>query len=177
MESVPQVQILLAIYIVYGGDGCSSPVQRGDVLFIVTFSLSVLSATFGVAKFIKSGPVRIINNDKCLMGFCSATFILIFLNIAATLVGRGIVISVFLESIKKDFESWHAGYKLYITLVILGFIPQLLHVSYSTPTWETHLKLCFDLFAGIPHPLLFPWHQESNKKHHCTTCSHTDPHL
>ena len=150
MESVPQVQILLAIYVAYGGDGCSSPVQRGDVLFIVTFSLSVLSATFGVAKFIKSGPARVINNEKCLMGFCSATFILLFFNIAATLVGRGFVIGFYSAEIVREN-------KINIILVFLCFVPQLLHVSYCNLTWNKHFEMSFNLFAGFFHSLPCPW--------------------
>ena len=122
LESVPQVHILIAIWAVCGGWGCESPVQRDDLLFIVTFTLSVLTATFGVAKFIKSGPARMINNEKCLMGFCSATFILLFLNIGFTLVGRGVVIGVYVGDVKN---------KINIAFVLLCFIPQLLHVSCS----------------------------------------------
>ena len=45
---------------------CKAPV-RPYGLFIVTFILSVVSASFGVAKCIKSGPARIVNNVKCLL--------------------------------------------------------------------------------------------------------------
>ena len=134
IESVPQAHILIAIWAVNQGRGCDSPVQQGDGLFLVTFSLSVLSATFGVAKFIKSGPARMINNEKCLMGFCSATFILLFLNIAATLVGRGFIIGTFVET------QYNFGNKINIILVLICFLPQLLHVSYSDLTW----KMCFE---------------------------------
>ena len=121
VESVPQVHILIGIWAISRGGGCESPVQKDGHLFIVTFTLSVLSATFGVAKFIKSGPARMINNEKCLMGFCSAAFILLFFNIAATLVGRGVVLGFCVDQFRYHYEN-----KI---LVILYFIPQLLHVS------------------------------------------------
>ena len=131
---------------------CQVAVRYDTMTFVVTFCLSVLSATFGVAKFIKSGPARVIDNEKCLMGFCSATFILLFLNIAATLVGRGVVIGFYLGGM----FHW-SNNKINIILVFLCFVPQLLHVSYCNLTWNKHFEISFDLFAGFSHSLPCPW--------------------
>ena len=107
-----------------------------DSLFIVTFSTSVATASFGVSKFLKSGPMRIVRDDKCLMGFCTSSFILLFLNIAATLVGRGVMIGVYAGSVQSRRSDGLAdGDKmsliqqaLYLLVVFLAFIPQLVHV-------------------------------------------------
>ena len=89
IESVPQILILLIILTLSFPLGdCRAPV-RLDVPFLLTFSTSVGASSFGLAKFIKSGPAGIIKTEKCLMGFGTGTFILTMLSIAAVICGKG----------------------------------------------------------------------------------------
>ena len=91
LEAVPQVHILLVIWVLDGGYGCHSAVQAGPH-FITTFVTSVITASFGISKFLKSGPCRFIRSDTCLMGFGTLSYILLFLNIAATVVVKGLIV-------------------------------------------------------------------------------------
>ena len=175
---MPQVHILLVIWFLSGGPtffndfnanwNCNTAVPF-DVSFVVTFSLSVLSATFGVSKFIKLGPARMINNEKCFKGFCSITYVLLFLNICTTLVGRGFVIGNYVWQLHfYDFGTNN------IFFVILCFTPQLLHVSSCALACKVHFHMSFNFLAGISHSLFCLWHQEGNKKGRCTPRPCTD---
>ena len=137
MESVPQTYILLIIALADGGNRVS--VLDLGLLFCMTYSLSVTSASFGIAKFLKSGPARIVRCEQFIDGYGTLTFILIFFNVAATQIGRGLQISFVLPSIAYfglNEEDIHAGltqvplhHKLYYLLIVLSFLPQLVHVS------------------------------------------------
>ena len=81
LEAVPQVHILLVIWVLDGG-GCSGAVDGGP-FFITTFVTSVITASFGISKFLKSGPCRFIKS------FGTLSYFLLFLNIAATIVAKG----------------------------------------------------------------------------------------
>ena len=63
--------------------------NRNYVLFWTTFSLSVFSATFGIAKFLKVGPCRLVSSHGPLGGIGSIGFLTLMLNIASTLVLKG----------------------------------------------------------------------------------------
>ena len=125
LESVPQLHTLWIIFLISknGLISCEKHVPF-DTLFIATYSTSVVTASFGIAKFIKSGPARIVKNDKYLMGFGTLSFILIFINIALTIFGRGLLIGFFVDYVEKQGAS-----RTYFLLILLCFIPQLLHVS------------------------------------------------
>ena len=124
LESVPQVHILMVIYIlsINSPNPCNKVYTvGGDTLFINTFSTSIVTASFGISKFIKSGPARIVKNDKCLIGFGTLSFLLIFTNIALTLVGKGCIIALYV----------YINNNTYFVLLLLCFLPQLFHVSSS----------------------------------------------
>merc|ERR1712241_1206841 len=89
LESVPQVHVLLLLWKL-SGEGCDSAVGvSNDPLFLVTFSASVATASFGISKFLKSGPCRIIRNNTCCSGFGTLSYILLLLNIASTVIAKG----------------------------------------------------------------------------------------
>ena len=96
---------------------------QGDLsagpLFWWTLNLSMLTASFGVAKFLKSGPSRIVMSEKCMDGFGTLTYILIVFNIFTTLVGRGWVTGNVL------FRIALSGSKQGYLLILLNFAPQI----------------------------------------------------
>ena len=175
LESVPQVHMLLVIFIlsiqsINTSERCDRAVV-GDTLFFTTFSTSIVTASFGISKFIKSGPTRIVKNDKCLMGFGTLSFLLIFTNIALTLVGKGCIIAFYV------FEAF-SNNMTYLVLLLLCFIPQLLHVSSNHS--KVRLLLLFDqkmaiiqflnclyITVGMHDSLPLPWYQKSNINCHC----------
>ena len=97
-------------------EDCHDPFVR-DTLSMVTFLTSMATASFGIAKFVKSGPARIVRNDKCLMGFGTLSFILIFINILLTLFLKAGMVAVFVD------QMWEQGTKAYSLIILICFIP------------------------------------------------------
>jgi hypothetical protein len=83
---VPQVHILLFIW----GSGYFYDAGSLDAQFGYTFSLSVVSASLGIAKFLKLGPCRLVPGDGPLGGYCQPSFLLLVVNNAVWLVGKGL---------------------------------------------------------------------------------------
>ena len=102
---------------------------------ILTFSLSVFSAAFGMTKFMSVGPCRLIPYDKINVGF-----FLVFLSNAACLVGKGFLLAASLHGPnRKGTYAIKVGY-----WVTLSLLPSLMFVS-------TYLKslynFCFSNFS------------------------------
>ena len=88
-----------------------------------SFSLSFISASFGITKFLKAGPIGIVRAEKWLDGFGTLTFILIIFNVAATMLGGGLIISNTIYRITKT------GGKYWYLLILINYAPSFLHVS------------------------------------------------
>merc|ERR1719150_615992 len=72
------------------GDGTIIRFPGGGVIeFIITFSLSVFSASLGLAKCLKNGVARPIGDGGCLDGLLSLRTGLAFFSSAFTLTARG----------------------------------------------------------------------------------------
>ena len=125
LEAVPQLHILLFIWSYSGGNGSCGGLEVDEV-FYMTFFTSVLTGSFGISKFLKAGPCQIIRNDSFLMGFGTLGYLLLLMNIACTLVGKGLVLVVYI-----DDGPGSVGLRLGMGLMLLNFIPQLLHVSFQ----------------------------------------------
>ena len=138
IESLPQVHLLLVLLIMSsstGGPGDVKPVEF-SFDFWLTFSLSVAAASFGITKFVKAGPASIMRNDKWLDGFGTWTFILVFLNIFITLCAKGFATATLIAGIANVIHlnslSNRTSYpmsSLNYLLTLVGFLPQILHVS------------------------------------------------
>ena len=66
----------------------------GPIVFILTFSLSVFSASLGLAKCLKSGVARTISAGGCLDGLLSARHLLAFFACGVCLVARGLCLGL-----------------------------------------------------------------------------------
>ena len=121
LESVPQVHILFLIWVLSDEGSCDSPINGlRDPHFIITFVSSVINAAFGISKFLRSGPCRFIRSDTFLMGFGTLSYLLLFLNIATTLVAKGLSL---VSAIDPDDTISR------LPLVSICFVPQLAMVS------------------------------------------------
>ena len=84
LESIPQFHIILTISYMSRGKYFMSTIND-TILFIVTFTTSVLSAALGMSKYLKLGPCRLLPKN----GWCGG-FPWLMLSMASTLVGKGI---------------------------------------------------------------------------------------
>lgn len=62
-------------------------VDFGNLQTLVTFCLSVLSASLGIVKFLKVGPCRLLSYNKIDLGF-----FLLTLNIATCIIWKGFIL-------------------------------------------------------------------------------------
>ena len=65
-----------------------------DGFFILTYSISIISAAFGLAKFMKTGVTRTIAPGGLLDGFLSIHFLVAFICCGFVLVARGSVFGI-----------------------------------------------------------------------------------
>ena len=90
LESTPQLHILLCLWLQENkliADG-------NQTFFIVTLATSIFSTAFGISKFLKSGPCRLVPNEGCLGGYGTLGFILLFLSVTSNLASKGILLGI-----------------------------------------------------------------------------------
>ena len=141
IESIPQVHILLTLWIeeshlFVGREGPGS--EKTRILFYATFATSIMSASLGIAKFLKLGPCRLIPNEGILGGYGCLSFLMLLFNVACTICSKAIFLAVSgkrtlsggapgLGLFRDDYNTFTGvNYLLWITLCIL---PQLIYVS------------------------------------------------
>ena len=77
MEALPQLFVQLTILSLSfdKNSGAYGIINPYAPIFLATFSISVLSLTLGVAKFLKNGPCQLVPRDFYGCGFFSAMLI------------------------------------------------------------------------------------------------------
>ena len=128
LESAPQALILWVLVnthanLFLNSDPCDSPIVVEE-LFYTTFFTSIVTASLGIARFLRKGPTRVVKIDRCFRGIGTLTYILIFINVVLAMFGRGFVISEVVTYVLRQEASM-----TYYLIVLLFFMPQLLHVS------------------------------------------------
>ena len=90
-----------------------------------TLILSVLSGGFGIAKFLKSGPCKIIPGDSGFLdGFVSLGFAGVILSVIATFVGKGLMLAVVAQDDQGMLDFFKAA-----MWMAFNWLPQFLYVS------------------------------------------------
>ena len=95
------------------------------ILFFVAFTTSIFTSTLGLAKSLKVGPCRILpEQKKCLGGYLSPRFILIFFACGLTLISKGFALAAAVEgSCDPPAGAIGAGAAVAISLFFLpGFL-------------------------------------------------------
>ena len=114
MEAVPQTLVLLSISFLSGwarkkgnkiefygcqpkNCGIASIYYNGmefkDSFFLATFVTSVISAAFGVTRFLKNGPMNLMPRNKF-----GPSFLLAMLVVGGTLIGKGVILATLLSN-------------------------------------------------------------------------------
>ena len=93
--------------------------------FIFTFTLSVVSASKGLADFLLHGPCKLLPTTGKIDGMGTVGYLLLFLNIAATMVAKGLALiyGIWYQS-GKDFQKL-----VPIIWTSLNILPQIIIVS------------------------------------------------
>ena len=98
-------------------------------LFIVTLVSSIISASFGITKFLKFGPCRLVSSVYVSIGF-----IVLFLNVLSTIVSKGWMLAISQNVVggftaNDDDDLIKYGMRIVIPMI---FLLNLLYVSMKT---------------------------------------------
>ena len=141
LEALPQVHILITLasmdyYLI--SDGNSD-------LFRLTLFSSFLSASFGIAKYLKTGPCRLLPEEGLCGGFMHMGFIFTFLNVAAMILSKAFMLisMVIASNAFSDDLFWGGSHRFdfkmtIITWFMICYLPNLIHVC-----------ICFIFFAWV----------------------------
>ena len=125
LEAVPQVHVLLTLWVL----NHKITYELNPELYIATFISSVLSATFGIAKFLKIGPCRLVPDEGLLGGHANISFPLLMLNILSTITAKGFLLTSMNTGLSGDeFDLFKAKDAVKVWILIC-FVPQIIFVS------------------------------------------------
>ena len=62
--------------------------QYSDYLLWVSFSISIFSAAFGIAKLLKNGPIKVVQKNGKIGGYGTPGFILLMIVVACNMIGK-----------------------------------------------------------------------------------------
>ena len=129
LEALPQIHILLILFIL----NPYVTYYLDEKLFIATFGTSLLTATFGIAKFLKTGPSRLVPDQGPLGGHGTLAFLLLMLNVASTIVSKGIMLAALGWGINDHWigEPLTMNDSLVVGVwIAICYLPQLVNVGF-----------------------------------------------
>ena len=87
---MPTFIVLLIILLkeLEGKTSATEIIVGNPILFFVTFTSSYFSSTFGITKFFKSGPCRIVPDEGKLGGYFECGFIFLYANITSSILAK-----------------------------------------------------------------------------------------
>ena len=72
-------------------------IDLGNAVLYASFTLSILSATFGIAKLLKNGPIKMVRMKGKLGGYGTPGFILLMGVVAGNMIGKSLWMSFTLD--------------------------------------------------------------------------------
>ena len=96
---------------------------------IFSYTLSVVSASKGLADFLLHGPCKLLPTNGKLDGMGTVGYLLLFLNIAATMVAKGITLIFCINAQDGDSNRYSFQKLVPIIWTSLNILPQLIIVS------------------------------------------------
>ena len=132
MEAVPQMIILFVLF------GMERELVLGlnPNLFYATLLSSLVTASLGIAKFLKTGPCRLVPDQGPLGGHATLGFLLLILNITSTIVSKGLMLNPrgINTSIFKNRQKYVAVW------LAVCYLPQLTYVRKISTKLSSNLK-------------------------------------
>ena len=126
IEALPQIIVLSPIASILRQEP-NNVIGDGAILFKLTFLSSILSAGFGMTKFLKLGPCRLISSFGLASGYFKLTFFIIMVNVICTIRVIGSSLSAILYKIFED--SSFSLTDLYLDIIFLAFLTKVSFVS------------------------------------------------
>ena len=157
VEAVPQVLLLISFWSLN-----ESVLGVYNPLFWVTFVTSILSAGFGLTKFLKLGPCRLLG------GYGKISFLLVMLNIIGVLLTKGFCILLVKHGV-LDYSSTMLVVIIWIcTCFMPGFIyVRTIFISKNICILTKSISLYISGYFNIIHNT---WTKISSKSNHAIPC-------
>ena len=101
-------------------------------LFWAAFSISFFSSCFAIGKFLKSGPIKLLESKGPLDGYLNYGFIMVFLNVGLTiLLKSSVLLSPVLTALFDKVEKTDT-LSLFTYWILMNILPQFIFVSTLT---------------------------------------------
>ena len=131
MEAVPQLHLLLCFAVMEPNLFVRGP-NSNRTMFLITLSSSIFCAAFGITKFLKSGPCRLVSDEGFGGGFVKLGFLLAMVNVCSILLSKGFLVLLF-GHIIHDLPAIGAW-------IGINYIPHLIYVR------KLHNNLSKDIY-------------------------------
>ena len=86
---MPQVHVLFSFLMI----DYDLIAGSNEVLFFITLSSSVFTATLGISKFLKMGPCRLVPDEGLIGGYLNMGFLILMINTASTMMAKGLLLA------------------------------------------------------------------------------------
>ena len=108
---------------------CDNSHTPDELMFVLTFASSVLTGAFGISKFLKCGPCKLLNNDSgFLNGFVNIGFPAVIWSNLVSLLGKGILLPIIAapNPLRSDAVFHYSKISIWMAL---NLAPQFVYVS------------------------------------------------
>ena len=139
LEAIPITAILTFIYLsaIWSDDGITEPpilslIGSDAKFFFVTYATSLLTASFGLAKALKTGPCRILPEGRLL----SCRFLLLICATLLTLAGKLFLVLLFitLHTLEENRGILLAFILSFAVVLLPGLVTALVSTWHSRPS-------------------------------------------
>ena len=143
-------------------------------MFVVTFSTSVLTASLGIAKFLKTGPCRLLPDQGPVGGHATLGFFLLMVNIATTIVSKGIILPAIGYEYGHNSRLFQSKPTAIGVWIAICYLPQLLYVSSNSRIVKPLSINTFCFILELNCPIVEYWFKEVFPNDHPVPCPPSD---
>ena len=150
MESIPQTHLTLILFFTLEGpskaklwsdaDGNGNYYYSKLVLFFLSFTTSVISASLGMSRLLLNGPSKFIRKTGRLGGYCQWGFVFLILSMITGIVSKAAWLPFVMD------RPTRMGYLGAVLWIGVSLIPQLLLVRVKRFMDQVISKLKLFLF-------------------------------
>ena len=109
-----------------------------------SFSISIISAAFGIAKLLKNGPIKMVRKDGKIGGYGTPGFILLMVVVALNMVGKALWMALGFMAILIGFIVGNAQRLSVIWIWALTcLLPQFLLVRLQNNCLFLSANICY----------------------------------
>ena len=114
-------------------------------MYWTSFFISVISGSFGMAKFLKLGPCQIVPSQKLHVGF-----FFLFITMGTTLIAKGWVLGSSLFYVVGESSETYDYTTTILSWILICVLPQFMLVSRKTNPYSlTIMTFLFQKYSNL----------------------------